>query len=152
MIRYVHTNLVAKNWRRLAKFYVDVLGCEPVYPERDLAGRWLDKATGVDNVQIRGIHLRLPGYGDSGPTLELFTYDPGLSSQPTAANRPGWGHLAFAVQDVAETAARIRDAGGRDIGRLTRVEVDGVGWLTFQYLADPEGNIIEIQKLEGGPS
>jgi len=27
--RYVHTNLVALDWRRLAAFYVEVFGCWP---------------------------------------------------------------------------------------------------------------------------
>ena len=33
-IRYAHTNLIANDWRSLAAFYVDLLGCTPVLPER----------------------------------------------------------------------------------------------------------------------
>ena len=33
--RYVHTNLIARDWRELARFYVEVFGCELVPPERD---------------------------------------------------------------------------------------------------------------------
>ena len=33
--RYVHTNLIARDWRRLAAFYESVLGCVPVHPERE---------------------------------------------------------------------------------------------------------------------
>ena len=47
--RYVHTNLVAQDWRRLATFYEGVFGCIPVPPERDLSGEWLDALTGVPN-------------------------------------------------------------------------------------------------------
>ena len=36
--RYVHTNLIARDWRVLARFYQEVLGCVPVPPERDLSG------------------------------------------------------------------------------------------------------------------
>jgi len=36
--RYVHTNLIAWDWKRLAAFYQDVFGCVPVPPERDLSG------------------------------------------------------------------------------------------------------------------
>ena len=43
-------------------------------PERDLSGDWLDEATGIDASRIRGVHLRLPGFGTDGPTLELFEY------------------------------------------------------------------------------
>jgi predicted enzyme related to lactoylglutathione lyase len=33
--RYVHTNIVSTDWRRLAGFYTSVFGCELVPPERD---------------------------------------------------------------------------------------------------------------------
>ncbi|MFN2155425.1 MAG: VOC family protein, partial [Anaerolineae bacterium] len=72
--RYVHTNLVARDWRALAAFYERVFGCTPVPPERALSGPWLERATGLNEVQIRGVHLRLPGHGESGPTLEVFQY------------------------------------------------------------------------------
>jgi len=35
-IRYVHTNLIAKDWRKLADFYIKVLGCKEKKPERNL--------------------------------------------------------------------------------------------------------------------
>ena len=73
-VRYVHTNIVARNWEKLAQFYIDVFNCEPVYPERDMSGEWIDRITMIRDVHIEGIHLRLPGY-DNGPTLEIFSYD-----------------------------------------------------------------------------
>lgn len=62
-IRYVHTNIVAKDWRALADFYCRVFACEPVLPERNLQGEWLARLTGIEGVTIQGIHLRLPGFG-----------------------------------------------------------------------------------------
>jgi len=56
-IKYVHTNLVAKNWQGLAAFYVRVLGCKVKPPERNLKGEWLDLLTALKNVHIRGIHF-----------------------------------------------------------------------------------------------
>jgi len=38
-LRFVHTNIVARDWERLAEFYVRVFGCTPVPPERCLSGR-----------------------------------------------------------------------------------------------------------------
>ena len=35
---------------------------------------------------------------------------------------------------------------GADLGELTEIDIQGVGRITFQYLTDPEGNIIELQK------
>ncbi len=144
-IRFAHTNLVAEDWRRLASFYQSVFGCEPVYPERSLSDEWLDNALALKDAQISGIHLRLPGHGETGPTLEIFQYRSMLPRPDTAVHRPGFAHIAFAVDDVAATAQTIREAGGRDVGRLTEREIPGAGLITFQYLADPEGNIVELQ-------
>jgi len=43
--KYKHTNIVAADWRKLAGFYQQVFGCEPVPPERAATGPWrLDPA------------------------------------------------------------------------------------------------------------
>lgn len=89
--------------------------------------------------------MRLPGFGENGPTLEIFEYLESEPSLPSAANRKGFGHIAFHVDDVEETARTVIAKGGKTIGELTTREVPGVGVLTFVYMADPEGNIIEIQ-------
>ncbi len=73
--RYAHTNLIAEDWRSLSKFYRQVFGCVPVPPERDFIGRKLDAGTGIPGAHLHGEHLRLPGYGDDGPTLEIFNYN-----------------------------------------------------------------------------
>ncbi|MDM8523574.1 VOC family protein [Desulfococcaceae bacterium HSG8] len=146
--RYTHTNLIAGDWKGLAAFYQEVFGCVPVPPERDLSGDWLDKATGIDNSRIRGIHLRLPGYEDTGPTLEIFQYDHMPEHPDVRPNTPGFSHIAFAVDDVPAKAREILSNGGSCIGELIVRDVPDVGRLTFQYLADPEGNIVEIQKWD----
>lgn len=148
--RFVHTNIVAKDWQRLARFYEEVLDCTPVPPERDLKGPWLDRATGLDSAQIRGIHLRLPGYGDDGPTLEIFGYGHGPAHPQTAINRPGLAHIAFAVDDVKEACRAVLDHGGQQVGEIVSLEVPGVGTVAFVYVTDPEGNIIELQRWSAG--
>jgi predicted enzyme related to lactoylglutathione lyase len=148
-MKYTHTNLVARDWRRLADFYVKVFGCTPVPPERDLSGEWLDKAVAMHGEHIRGVHLRLPGYGDAGPTLEVFQYDEETEAETPAPNRPGYGHIAFAVEDVEATRGVVISMGGGMVGEVVEVEIHGVGRLEFAYMRDPEGNIIEIQKLWG---
>ena len=144
--KYVHTNLIAQDWKRLADFYTRVFGCALVPPERDLSGKWLDDATSVPNAHLRGAHLRLPGYGDAGPTLEIFQYDAGLDKPTTAINRPGFGHIAFLVDDVDAARDAVIAAGGTAIGKIVSPEIAGAGQVRFVYVADPEGNIIELQK------
>lgn len=75
-MRYIHTNIVAKDWKRLSEFYINVFGCCAVKsPERKLSGDWLDRATGLSGARLEGVHLLLPGFEASGPTLEIFSYD-----------------------------------------------------------------------------
>lgn len=144
--RFAHTNLVARDWKKLAEFYESVFGCKRVPPERQISGQWLDDATGVTGARISGIHLRLPGFGDEGPTLEIFQYSHLEAGQATTANRPGFGHIAFAVDDVQAAYDAVLAAGGKTVGKITSVEIPDAGKITFVYLADPEGNIIELQK------
>ena len=143
--KFVHTNLIAKDWKRLSAFYREVFGCVPVPPERDLSGAWLERATGISGSHISGMHLRLPGYGDEGPTLEIFEYGSMPEHPSVKPNTPGFSHIAFAVDDVAAAARKVFTFGGSAVGELVAREVTGVGLLTFQYVADPEGNVIELQ-------
>jgi predicted enzyme related to lactoylglutathione lyase len=143
--RFVHTNIVARDWRKLATFYEQVLGCVPVPPERELSGQWLEDATAVPAAEIRGVHLRLPGYGSDGPTLEIFEYNQQRESREPAINRPGLAHIAFAVDDVKVAWDAVIAAGGGTVGRIVSVDIPGAGEITFVYATDPEGNILELQ-------
>lgn len=142
---YGHTNLVARDWRRLAGFYVDLFGCVPVPPERDYHGPILEAGTGVPGSGLRGVHLRLPGHGDDGPTLEIYAYDREEPALHPAANRPGWGHIAFAVDDVAVAQREVLAAGGSAVGEVVIVETADGRQVTWCYVTDPEGNIVELQ-------
>ncbi|MFP5212063.1 MAG: VOC family protein [Acidobacteriota bacterium] len=147
-MKYVHTNIVARDWKRLALFYEKVFQCTPVPPERDLSGPWLEEGTGIPGARIRGMHLRLPGYGDTGPTLELFQYDSAEEGPRPAVNRPGLAHLAFLVEDVEPVAAAVLAEGGGSIGKRVSLDVPGAGRVTIHYMTDPEGNIVELQRWE----
>ena len=144
--KYKHTNIVARDWRMLAEFYERIFGCEPVPPERVAVGAWVERCTGVSGAEVRGVHLRLPGYGDDGPTLEIFQYNKAKKRLETAINRPGLAHLAFEVEDVEAAREQVLAAGGRCVGDLVTADIPGAGTITLIYVTDPEGNIIELQK------
>lgn len=144
-MRYVHTNLIAHDWRKLARFYIEVFDCLPVAPERDQAGEWLDSAIGVTDAHLEGQHLLLPGHGPSGPTLEIYTHRETTNQSESVANRAGFGHIAFEVGDVHGTLKAVTDHGGRRLGEVSHSYVPGVGDLTVVYARDPESNIVELQ-------
>ena len=147
-MRFAHTNIAAKDWKLLSDFYVRVFNCRVKPPERKLSGSWLDHATGLQNAILEGTHLLLPGHGDSGPTLEIFSYQNMHECEPLMANHTGFTHIAFEVDDVDQTLNEALKSGGQLLGKVTEKKVDGVGDLKFVYFRDPEGNIVEIQSWE----
>jgi predicted enzyme related to lactoylglutathione lyase len=146
MIKYAHTNIITDDWKRLAEFYVRVFECTPLYPERDLHGEWLERATSIKNAHLRGIHLRVPGDDETLPTIEIFQYDKNENGPASLANRRGVSHIAFQVDDVSKILDRVLQNGGSRVGELVETEVDNVGTLTFVYAKDIDGNIVELQQ------
>lgn len=145
-IKYVHINIISKDWKPLAQFYISVFGCKPIYPERDLSGKWIDELTLVPHAHIQGIHLRLPGYENDGPTLEIFQYNSQLENSDKNINRNGFAHIAFKVNNFEELMKKILEHGGSKLGKLVTHDVPEVGELTVVYMKDPEDNIIELQQ------
>ena len=147
MIRaaFAHVNLVARDWRALAGFYQAVFGCEVVPPERDYAGPDLAAATGIPGAHLRGVHLRLPSSTD-GPTLEVYAYDELAPTTFPAVNRPGFGHIAFAVESVEEARAAFLAAGGSVVGEVVTSTTSAGTRVTWCYVRDPEGNVVELQR------
>ena len=144
-MRFAHTNIVAKNWRQLSDFYIRVFDCKVKPPERRFSGSWLDQATGLHNARLEGVHLLLPGHGDNGPTLEIFSYQDMHECNSKMANHLGLTHIAFEVDDVDQAFDIAMKNDGQLLGEVTEKAVEGVGVLKFVYLRDPEGNIVEIQ-------
>jgi catechol 2,3-dioxygenase-like lactoylglutathione lyase family enzyme len=145
-IRYAHTSLVADDWRRMVKFYSEVFGCVPIGDARDRKGPELDALTCVKNNHVEGRHLRLPGHGEHGPTLEIFQFKQNDAAPPPSVMRRGLSHLAFVVPDIEAKRREVHVWGGKDYGQLVTLDIPGDGKLSVLYVCDPEGNVIELQK------
>lgn len=153
--RFAHVNLIARDWRSLTRFYCDVFGCLPVGPERDYRGAALEAGTAVAGASLRGAHLRLPGWPELGPTIEIFQYDPPLEHPPGPVNRTGFGHIAFATNDVRHLRQTVLDHGGSVVGDVVTLETSDGRTVTWAYVRDPEGNVLELQSWSepnGSPS
>lgn len=147
-MRLAHVSITAKDLTGLREFYEKALGFVVSRPERGFSGGWLGKGTGVPGAAIRRVHLGLPGTEPGGALLELIEYaDTVEEHAPPAANRAGLRHVAFETES-AEELARLRDLiignGGGELGEISEKEIDGLGAVTFVYMTDPEGNIIEL--------
>ncbi|MGD9664578.1 MAG: VOC family protein [Novosphingobium sp.] len=139
-----HANIVSPDPERLAQFYCTVFDCVRHGPERNLHGEWLERGMGLAGARVHGIFLRLPGHGENGPSLEIFSLDGVKLADPRPVDKSGLMHLCFNVDDAHETLSRILAAGGSRQGEIVRAPVKGVGAADFVYARDPDGNIIEI--------
>jgi predicted enzyme related to lactoylglutathione lyase len=147
---FVHTNLIADDWRALAQFYERVFGCVRIPPERDYRGPLLEAGTAVPGAELQGVHLRLPGYDANGPTLEIFHYSRLEPRARTVVNRPGFGHIAFSVEDVASAREVVLGNGGGTVGEIVTLRTATGDTVTWTYVTDPEGNVIELQSWSKG--
>jgi catechol 2,3-dioxygenase-like lactoylglutathione lyase family enzyme len=143
--RFGHVNLIADDWRALADFYIELFDCVFVPPERDYTGADLERGTAVAGAALRGLHLRLPGHGDGGPTLEIYQYMPNEASPPGVANRRGFGHICFQVDDVRLAREQVLANGGGPVGEVVTLQTTDGRRVTWCYVSDPEGNLIELQ-------
>jgi predicted enzyme related to lactoylglutathione lyase len=143
--RYGHTNLIARDWRALSSFYQQVFGCVPVPPERNYSGPNLEAGTGVEGATVHGVHLRLPGLGPDGPTLEIYSYSVFADPVRPEVNRAGFAHIAFVVPDVLAAQREVFNAGGAAVGDIVTLQTATGARVTWCYTRDPEGNVIELQ-------
>ena len=120
--RILETSIYGPDLDALERFYVDVLGLEPV------------ARTPGRNVALR-----------CDPTAVLILFDAGVSGAPGGPFPPhgarGAGHVAFAVPPAELPAWRERLA-------AAGVAIEGeVGWSdggTSVYVRDPAGNLVEL--------
>lgn len=94
---------------------------------------------------IRGLMLR----HDSGMRLELFEHADsaagiqGATPIESLATR-GYGHFAFAAQNIDLVFARALEAGASAVVEPSPSPEPGV---RFAFLSDPEGNLVELVEL-----
>lgn len=144
-MRFAHTNIVSTNWKELVEFYVKTFECKIVPPIRNQSGEFLDKGTGLKNAKLQGAHLLLPGYEKNGPTLEIYQYETIENQEYILPNKRGFGHIAFEVENVEKILEKVLENGGKELGEIAKKKIDGAGEITFVYVRDPEGNLIELQ-------
>jgi catechol 2,3-dioxygenase-like lactoylglutathione lyase family enzyme len=132
-----HTGILVADTDRAARFYLEALD-----------GHWLFKPAINDTPGARDIYGGPPGtsfkfcyIGFRTGAIELIEFLDGKA--PEFARRPPAGalpHFSMVVDDVPATVERVEEHGGR---RLWEEPLDW-GGAVVQYVADPDGNAIEL--------
>ena len=146
-MRFFNVNIIARDWRKLAQFYIDVFKCRPRFPESVCCVKDQGAAPYDEDTDVEGIYLYLPGKYNDPPTLEIFQYME-FQENERRLHKNGFGHIAFFVEDVEKTLNRVKEKGGTPLGEIVEKDIPNAGKLTFAYAKDPENNIIELQKWQ----
>lgn len=141
-VRFDQVKFLARDLKSLAAFYETALDCETVVPIQESIDKAVARAVGVPGANVTLTILRLPGRGDHGPVLELYTVRGEiLNSWNYTA---GQGQIAFEVQDLESSISRVIAAGGSMLGEVVEWEAPSGNRARFVYLNDLEGNIIDL--------
>ena len=138
-----HISLTARDANGLAAFYRDTFGLAERRPPKELCGEIVSRGNGLPNSKIYVVWLNLAD--DRGPFLEIMEYNKTISRPEPAVNEPGYGHLAFEVEDLTVVVERVLRFGGSLQGEITNFGTDERPFL-ITYVRDPEGNILELEQ------
>ena len=131
-----HTGVLVADIDQAATFYLDAF-----------EGHWLFKPAPMSGDQARNVfgggpdvEVRFGYIGFESGAIELVQF---IADPPDYAREPEPGrlpHFAVVVDDVHATTERVVAAGGR------KVWDEPVSWgeATVMYVADPDGNAIEL--------
>jgi predicted enzyme related to lactoylglutathione lyase len=142
-MKLAHINLVARDAKALAAFYMDVMKCELLRDARVLTGEKVSRGNGLPNSEIISIWLKFPAL--ERPFLEIHQHADTHDRDQPRVNEPGLGHLAFEMEHITEVLSKIRQAGGAQIGEMTDLGTPDKPCL-IAYARDPEGNVLELEQ------
>jgi catechol 2,3-dioxygenase-like lactoylglutathione lyase family enzyme len=141
-----HVAVSTSNLERLRKFYLDVLGFEPV-----AEGEWNpDTALGPIADSIIGLKksaAKMAMVSKGGMIIEMFEYS-SPEPKPIPADwrvcDHGYTHIALRVEDIDAEYERLRKAGMTFFAPPPKKAFAGIKAV---YGLDPEGHLIELEEV-----
>jgi catechol 2,3-dioxygenase-like lactoylglutathione lyase family enzyme len=131
-----HVGLQVADIDRAGAFYEQALGARWLVLPLTFEGAGAEQAMGVPGVRLRLAMLAL-----GGAAIELFEFigepAPEWARGERTARLP---HLAVQVEDTDAALARVEAAGGKRVWPA----VDRFGKARVIYVADPDGNVVEL--------
>lgn len=121
---------------RAARFYTSAFGGEPLTLPVLLEGRAAERVMdGPPGTRYRMCLIRI-----GAASVELFSFEGDVRPSWAAASEGRLPHFGLQVDDVEAALGRVERAGGRRL--FERVERWGRARVV--YVADPDGNVIEL--------
>jgi catechol 2,3-dioxygenase-like lactoylglutathione lyase family enzyme len=131
--------IVVEDIDAVIAFFVE-LGME-LEGKGPIEGRWVERVIGIDGVRQDVAMLRTPD-GNGRIELALFHTPKAISPEPKNApvNTLGIRRVMFAVDDIDDVVARLRDHGAELVGEVARYE----DVYRLCYVRGPEGIIVGL--------
>lgn len=134
-----HINVVVSDLDEAKAFFVQ-LGFA-VGDESELSGEWISSIVGLSNVSARYVTLKLPG---TETNLELIEYINPHSERDInmgMANKMGFRHIAFEVENIDEIVQDFKDKGIKFISSIHAYPKTGK---RLVYFWGPDGILLEL--------
>jgi catechol 2,3-dioxygenase-like lactoylglutathione lyase family enzyme len=142
-----HINIVVSDLERSVAFYTEVLGFSETR-RATLEGAWVEKIVGLEGVHAKVAYVVAPG---GEPRLELLQYVSPKGETIAACSTPntlGLRHIAFRVEDIEATCAKLRESGAKVFSDPVIVPAGVVshdaGEKVLCYFLDPDGVLLEL--------
>jgi catechol 2,3-dioxygenase-like lactoylglutathione lyase family enzyme len=109
-------------------------------------GPWVERVIGIDDVRQEVAMLRVPG-GPGRIELAMFHAPEAIRAEPAKApaNTLGIRRVMFAVDDIDDVVARLRDHGAELVGEIVRYE----DLYRLCYVRGPEGIVVGLAEELG---
>jgi catechol 2,3-dioxygenase-like lactoylglutathione lyase family enzyme len=128
-----------------AKAFFTELGME-LDGETQVEGPWVGSVVGLEDVRADIAMMRTPD-GHGRVELSRFHTPPAVRAEPenAPANALGIRRIMFAVEDIDDVVARLRNHGGELVGEIAQYEDK----YRLCFLRGPEGIIIGLAEELG---
>jgi catechol 2,3-dioxygenase-like lactoylglutathione lyase family enzyme len=138
VVRMDNIGIVVEDLDRVIAFFVE-LGLE-LEGRADIEGTWAGRVTGLGDQHVEIAMLRTPD-GHSRVELSRFIHPTVVADHRMApVNALGYLRAMFAVDDLADTLARLRPHGAELVGEVARYE----DVYELCYVRGPEGILLGL--------